>query len=194
MNTIYGIFAQRIFKTITMAKLLAFAGSNSSTSINFKLVRYTVSQIEGYDIQVLNMANYPFPMYSADHEREKGFSNSLVELKTDIQKADGLIISVNEHNSNPSAYFKNLIDWLSRLELKFLADKKVFLMATSGGKRGGTGSLETIKNLLPRFGAEVLETFSLPSFHTNFDESMGIVDTELDAEHKDKLHAFLTKI
>ena len=143
---------------------------------------------------MLNLANFPFPMYSADYERDKGYSNSLVELKGDIAKADGLIISVNEHNSNPSAYFKNVLDWLSRLELKFLADKKVFLMSTSGGKRGGTGSLEVIKNLLPRFGAEVVDTFSLPSFHDNFDEEKGISNTDMAKEHLQKLNEFLTNI
>ncbi len=145
-------------------------------------------------MQLLNLANFPFPMYSADYERDKGYSNSLVELKGDIEQVDGLIISVNEHNSNPSAYFKNVLDWLSRLELKFLADKKVFLMSTSGGRRGGMGSLEVIKNLLPRFGAEVVETFSLPSFHDNFDEENGISNTDMAEEHLKKLNEFLTKI
>jgi len=59
-------------------------------------------------------------MYSEDYEREKGFSNSLIEFKNDIQDSKGIILSVNEHNSNPSAYFKNLIDWLSRVDRKFI--------------------------------------------------------------------------
>ena len=57
-----------------MAQILAFAGSNSSSSINFKMVKYTTDLIEGHGIELLNMVNYPFPMYSEDLEREKGFS------------------------------------------------------------------------------------------------------------------------
>ncbi|MGB5275310.1 MAG: NAD(P)H-dependent oxidoreductase, partial [Flavobacteriaceae bacterium] len=95
-----------------MAAILAFAGSNSSTSINHKLVKYTTSLIDGHEVQSINMHHLPFPMYSEDHERENGYTNSLIELRDDILKSDGLIISVNEHNSNPSAFFKNLIDWL----------------------------------------------------------------------------------
>lgn len=174
-----------------MSSLLAFAGSNSSTSINFKLVNYTVSLVKGHQIGVLNMANYPFPIYSADHEKENGFSNSLVELKNDIMNSDGLIISVNEHNSNPSAYFKNLIDWLSRLEHKFLEEKKILLMSTSGGRRGGVGSLEVVKNMLPRFGAQTIITFSLPQFHENFSVESGIIDEDLAKEHKRALNDFL---
>jgi len=177
-----------------MAKILAFAGSNSSTSINYQLVKYTVSLLEAHDVQLLNMSHFPFPMYSEDYEKENGYSNSLIELKNDMAKSSGIIISVNEHNSNPSAYFKNLIDWLSRLERKFLDEKPVLLMSTSGGKRGGASSLEVTKNLIPRFGAEVVATFSLSSYYENFDASKGITDTGLAGAHRSALDEFLAKL
>ncbi|WP_373518631.1 NADPH-dependent FMN reductase [Pricia sp.] len=177
-----------------MATILAFAGSNSSTSINFQWVKHTVLLIEGHKIQLLDMANFPFPMYSADYEKEHGHSDALIALKDDIAKADGLIISVNEHNSNPSAYFKNLIDWLSRTERKFLNEKPILLMSTSGGKRGGAGALEVTKNLLPRFGAEIVATFPLPSFHENLVGTKGVVDPELAKAHAAALKRFLAKL
>lgn len=178
-----------------MATVLAFAGSNSSTSINLKLVRYTVSLMAAHDVQVLNMAHYPFPMYSEDYEKENGFSNSLVELKNDIRGADGIVISVNEHNGNPSAYFKNLIDWLSRVDRDFIRGKKLLLLSTSNGKRGAIGSHEVTTNLLKnRFGAEILGSFSLPSFSSNFDTEKGITEDELGQEHKKAVSAFISKI
>jgi NAD(P)H-dependent FMN reductase len=177
-----------------MSTILAFAGSNSSTSINFKLVQYTVGLIGDKQVQLLNMANYPFPLYGEDNEREMGFSNSLVELRNYIMEANGIIISVNEHNSNPSAYFKNVLDWLSRLEKKFLEDTEVLLMSTSPGKRGAIGSLETIEKLLPRFGANISTTFSLPSFYENFDPEKGITDSALAEKHKMALAQFLSKV
>ncbi len=177
-----------------MSAILAFAGSNSSKSINFKLVQYTAGLIEDKEVQLLNMANYPFPMYSEDNEQEMGFSNSLVELRDDILKANGVILSVNEHNSNPSAFFKNVLDWLSRLEIKFLEDTEVILMSTSPGKRGGMGSLEIIEKLLPRFGANVCATFSLPSFYENFDSEKGITDSTLAEKHQMALNEFLSKV
>ena len=174
-----------------MAKILAFAGSNSSTSINHKLIRYTVSSIENHEVRTINMANLPFPMFSEDLEKSEGYSNSLIELKNDIQKSDALIISVNEHNGHPSAYFKNVLDWLSRLERKFLADKKVLLMSTSMGKRGGIGSLSVVGDMLPRFGAEVVATFSLPSFGETFSGELGIVEEALAKRHHEALQTFL---
>jgi len=176
-----------------MAAILAFAGSNSSTSINYRLVQYTTTLLGEHDFQLLNMTRYPFPMYSEDDEKQKGYSNSLVELKKDIQKAEGLILSVNEHNGNPSAFFKNVLDWLSRLDRKFLEGTKVFLMSTSGGKRGAKGAFEVTHNLLPRFGGEIVATFSLPSFHENFAEE-DIKNDTLKKEHASALATFLDSL
>ncbi|MCX2678717.1 NAD(P)H-dependent oxidoreductase [Galbibacter sp. EGI 63066] len=178
-----------------MKKVIAFAGSNSSTSINYELVQYTVTLIDNFDIQLLNMANMPFPMFSEDLEKEEGYKNSLIELKEDIVESEGVIISVNEHNGNPSAYFKNLIDWLSRVDRKFLNEKQVFLMGTSGGGRGAIGSITVTQNMLPRFGAVVDHVFSLPSFNDNFSkEECAITNEELKAQHKELLEDFLSKL
>ena len=166
-----------------MAKIIAFAGSNSSRSINFKLVRHTIKALEGHDIELINLANHPFPMYSEDLEREQGFPQVLVGFCEKIQQADAVVLSVNEHNGNPSAYFKNLLDWCSRINKNFLEGTPVLLMSASPGKRGGIGSLGVIKNMLPRFGAEIISTFSLSSFHSNFVEGEGITDPGLSADH-----------
>ncbi|WP_297764694.1 NADPH-dependent FMN reductase [uncultured Muriicola sp.] len=167
-----------------MSSIMAFAGSNSSTSINFALVKYTVSLLSDQKVQVMNMALFDLEMFSEDYEKKHGYTNSLIELRDDLHKADGLILSVNEHNSNPSAYFKNLIDWLSRLERKFLENTKIFLMSTSYGKRGGMSSLAKVEEILPRFGGEVVATFSLPSFKENFDAKKGIIDADLSEAHQ----------
>ena len=174
-----------------MAKIIAFAGSNSSNSINFQLVKHTCQLVEGHDIQLLNLANFPFPMFSVDLEKKKGYSNSLIEFRDDISASQGMIISVNEHNGNPSAFFKNLLDWLSRVDRNFLDNTKVLLMSTSPGKGGGRSSLGIIEKMFTYFGAEILATFSMPSFNSNFDSGKGIKDTELKEAHSQALQAFL---
>ncbi|WP_394971693.1 NADPH-dependent FMN reductase [uncultured Croceitalea sp.] len=175
-----------------MANILAFAGSNSSVYINYQLVKYTVSLIENHQVQLINMANLPFPMYSEDYEKKNGYSNSLIELKNDIGSADGLVLSVSEHNSNPSAFFKNVLDWLSRIDRNFLQETKVLLMSTSPGKGGAKYSLEVTNKVLPRFGAEIIESFSLPSFSENFDKEKGILDSDLSKKHETAVKSFLS--
>ncbi len=174
-----------------MAKILGLAGSNSSTSINFKLVEYTADLLEDQEVHLLDMALIPFPMYSEDMERDQGFPPLLVRFKEDIRATDGIIISVNEHNGNPSAYTKNLLDWLSRLDLKFLKNKPIFLMSTSPGSRGAISSRTVIEKMFPKFGGEIVSTFSLPSFEKNFTVGTGILDEALAEEHQQALKKFL---
>ncbi|HDZ04766.1 hypothetical protein LCGC14_0198550 [marine sediment metagenome] len=177
-----------------MSYVLAFAGSNSSISINYKLVKFTSSLIIGTEVRLRDMAKYPFPMYSQDIEKENGYSNSLVEFKNEISNAKGLIIAVSEHNSYPSAYFKNTMDWLSRLDSKFLADKKILLMSTSNGGRGAIGALEVAEKMITRFEGAVVETFSLPRYGENFDENIGITNADLSKIHSEKVSSFIKAI
>ena len=187
----YGIFVGHKLLLFIMASLLAFAGSNSASSINFQLVRYTTSLIKGHEIEVLNMASETFPMYSEDREKQLGYPEALVKFQKKIEKADALILSVNEHNGGPSAYFKNLLDWLSRSNRNYLDKTKVFLMSTSPGQRGAIGAHEYVKYAFSRVGGEVTASYSLPSFNTNFEENSGIVNAALKKEHKSILDNFL---
>ncbi|MBL0682589.1 NADPH-dependent FMN reductase [Aquimarina mytili] len=160
-----------------MKNILAFAGSNSSSSINQRLVEFVASKIKEHHTKVINLVNYSMPMYSEDEEK-KGFPGMAMGLKQEISEADALLISVNEHNGSWGAFFKNIIDWLSRLDRNFLENKKILLMSTSPGKRGGLSSLEYAKNVLPRFGGEIIESFSFPSFYDNFSSESNMITDE----------------
>ncbi|MBQ4803968.1 NAD(P)H-dependent oxidoreductase [Aquimarina sp. MMG015] len=178
-----------------MKNILAIAGSNSSTSINQKLVEYVAKEIADHKIKVLKLANYSMPIYSEDEEKENGFPGMTLGLKQEISEADALIISVNEHNGSWSAFFKNVIDWLSRLDRNFLEGKKILLMSTSPGQRGGLSSLEFAKNVFPRFGGEIIESFSFPSFHANFSvENNEVTDETLLLGLKEVLSTFAHQI
>ena len=175
--------------------VLAFAGSNSSASINYQLVTYTVSMIENHNIRRFDMSGKPFPMYSMDRERDDGIPGEVTGFLDEIRNATALIIAVNEHNRNFSAYFKNLIDWLSRADRNFLAGKQVFLMSTSTGQGAGRNSLSLALKTLPRFGATITATFSLPSFGQHFSPAEGgITDAELRAAHRKALDTFLEEL
>ena len=173
-----------------MAEILATAGSNSSTSINFQLIKYTAGLLKDHSATLLELAQYDIPMYSADLERASGIPPVVEELKIRFQGAGGLILSVNEHNSNPSAFFKNVLDWFSRADRNFLSDTPVFLMSTSGGKRGASSSRSVVEQMLPRFGGKVVATVSLPQFYGNFDPASGITDPGLASEHRKALKNF----
>lgn len=174
-----------------MSTILAFAGSNSSTSINHQLVTYLTSQLKDTSFELFKLSDMDLVIYSEDEQREKGFPSSINQIYKHIQASKGIIISVNEHNSNPSAFFKNVLDWLSRLDRKFLDGKKVFLLSVSTGARGGMSALEVVEKLIPRFGGEVVSTYSFPSFKENFSVEVTKINNEdIKNEIVAKLHQF----
>ena len=178
-----------------MKKILAFAGSNSSRSINHQLVTYAASQIESHHVQVIKLTDYPLPIFSIDLEKEEGFSNDLKALHELIKESDGLIISVNEHNSGVSAFFKNCTDWLSRLDRKFLESKKILFMSSSTGGRGAISALDFAKNTLPRFGAEIIDTFSFPKFNDHFSiEENTITENVLEESLNESIQHFVLSL
>jgi NAD(P)H-dependent FMN reductase len=174
-----------------MSTILAFSGSNSSTSINHQLVTYLTTQLKETSFELFKLSDMDLIVYSEDEQRDNGFPSSINQVYKHIQAADGLLISINEHNSNPSAFFKNVLDWLSRLDRKFLEGKKVFLLSASTGARGGMSALEVVEKLIPRFGGEVIATYSFPSFKENFSVEDGkISNEEINNEIVAKLHQF----
>ncbi|WP_299683708.1 NAD(P)H-dependent oxidoreductase [uncultured Dokdonia sp.] len=154
-----------------MKKIIAFAGSNSKNSINGQLVAYLANQITSASVSVIHLTDYEIPMYSIDIETEQGFPVDVTILKNKISESDGVILSVNEHNGTVSAFFKNILDWLSRVDRNFLSGKKIFLLSTSPGARGGKNALAYTKGTLPHMGGTVVESFSFPSFQENFDST-----------------------
>jgi NAD(P)H-dependent FMN reductase len=172
-----------------MKKIIAFAGSNSSTSINHELVLCASKKIKNSTIDVIKLTSYPLPMFGEDIEKEEGYTDTLKSLLSTLKNADAILLSVNEHNGTVSAFFKNVLDWLSRIEYKFLGEKKVFLMSTSNGKRGALSSQDYTAGVLPRFGAGEITRFTLPSFSENFKEGK-ITNSELHSELELKLSQF----
>lgn len=176
-----------------MKKILAFAGSNSSTSINHTFVTHVANRIQGHEVKLLDLRELDIPMYSIDMEKNRGFPTDIKVLKNLIDEHDALVISVNEHNSGPSAFFKNILDWLSRIDRSFLTGKRILLMSTAPGTRGGASSLEYCKGIFPRFGGKVIASFSVPSFGENFVDG-AVVNEVLEMGIEDVLTTFAHQI
>lgn len=165
-------------------KTIAFAGSNSSTSINHQLVTYASKNIQ--DVEVIKLTDYNIPMYSEDVEKNNGVPQGVKDLGSKLSEFDRMIISVSEHNGNISGFFKNIVDWSSRNNREFLKGKKVILLSTSPGPGGASSALQITAKTLPYFGAEVLKTLSVGSFYDVFKDG-GIANEEIDKELQEVL-------
>ena len=167
-------------------KIIAFAGSNSQKSINKHLAAYAANLFENAEAEVLDLNDFEMPLFSVDVEKEIGQHEKAKSFLNKIANADVLVISLAENNGNYSVAFKNVFDWASRINKEVFQQKPMLLMATSPGPRGGASVLEIAKNALPRYGADIRATFSLPSFNDNFNlEENKISNPELDNQLKD---------
>lgn len=153
-----------------MKTIIAFAGSNSKLSINKQLASYTASLVSNVNVEILDLNDYQLPLYSVDIEQDSGLPKDAERFVETIKKSDGIILSLAEHNAAYSTAFKNLFDWISRVEQKTFQNKPMLLMATSPGARGGATVLEIAKGRFPYHDAQIVGEFSLPSFYDNFSE------------------------
>lgn len=171
-------------------KILAFGASNSKESINRKLARYTAGRIDGASVKLLDLNDFEMPIYGIDKENEHGFPNKAIEFRDHLKAADAIVISFAEHNGAYTSAYKNIFDWVSRIEKDVWGHKPMFLLATSPGERGGTSVLEMAFTKISRMNNNVISQFSLPSFSKNFSEDDGILDEVLLTVFEEQLSKF----
>lgn len=172
-------------------KILAFAGSSSTQSINKRLVTYAAGLFKDGVVDLIDLNDYELPLFSVDKEKELGKPDVARAFLDRIEWADMLVISLAEHNSAFTVAFKNIYDWASRQKKQVFDNKPMLLMATSPGRRGGHDVLEVAKISLPPYGGNIKAVFSLPSFNENFDKEEGrISNKELDDALKDIIRNF----
>ena len=169
--------------------ILAFAGSNSNKSINKQLATYASSLVDDANVTILDLNDFELPIFGVDLEAKIGHPENAHKFLNYIKESDGIVVSLAEHNGAYTAVFKNLLDWMSRIEVKTFLGKPMLLMATSNGKRGGQSVLEIAKGRFPRHDANIIADFSLPEFKVNFSDGK-IINPELDTELRNKVEQF----
>lgn len=164
-----------------MAQVIAFGASTSSNSINKKLATHVAKLIDA-NSEIIDLNAYEVAMYSTDQEGKLGIPEKIKNFNAKIKSADIIVISLAEHNGSYTTAFKNIFDWSSRENSKVFEGKKVLLLSTSPGPRGGLTVLEIAASRFPFHGAQIIGKLAFPSFQNNFDEQTGIKNPELKAE------------
>lgn len=172
-----------------MKKIIAFGASNSKESINKQLASYTANRVAGAEVEILDLNDFPLPIYGIDLENAEGIPANAQKFLDKIKAADGIVLSFAEHNGAYATVFKNLFDWMSRIDGKLWSEVPMFLMATSPGGRGGQTVLDIAAGRFPYMGGNIVAKFSLPGFGSNFTAD-GIADADLATSFEKELKAF----
>ncbi len=166
-------------------RILAFAGSTREDSFNKKLVRVAAdgARRAGAEVTVIDLRDYPLPVFDQDLEAEQGLPENARRLKQLMIDHQGFLISSPEYNSSITAVLKNAIDWASRAEssdeppLSAFAGKVAVLMAASPGGLGGLRGLVHLRSILGNIRVLVLpEQRAVSGAHKAFAEDGSLSD------------------
>ncbi len=169
------------------AKILALAGSTRKESFNKKLVQTSAAiAIElGAEVTVIDLRDYPLPLFSGDLEELKGPPENAIRLYELFKSHDAILIASPEYNSSISGLLKNTIDWVSRPRdseppLAAFSGKVAGLLSASPGQLGGLRGLVHLRSILGSMGMLVIpEQVAVGAAHEAFAEDGTLVDEKL---------------
>ena len=168
-----------------MTKILAFAGSARKESWNKALVKVAAEGAAeaGADVTIVDLADYPMPIFNQDLEASEGMPESAAKFKQLLVDHDGFLIASPEYNSAFSPLLKNAIDWASRSnsegEPPLLAykGKCAAIMACSPGGLGGIRGLVFLRMLLGNINVTVIpDQIAIPKAFEAFAPDGSLVD------------------
>jgi chromate reductase len=186
---------------MTKPKILAFAGSTRTDSYNKKLVKIssTGATEAGADVTVIDLLDFPMPIYDGDLEQKGGLPSNARKLKDLMLAHQGFLISSPEYNSSISAVFKNTIDWASRqsegeIPLACFKNKVAGIMSASPGMLGGLRGLVHVRSILENIGVIVMpDQIAIARAHEAFNEDGTLKDKKQEDPVK-KIGANVAKI
>jgi len=136
-------------------KILAFAGSLRKYSYNKRVLKIAIegAKRKGAEVTLLDLNDYPLPLYNADLQEEMGFPENASKLQRILLEHQGLLIASPEYNGSLPAVLKNMLDWTSRAngELKIgdcYKGKWAAIMTASPGSFGGIRCLGHLRDIL----------------------------------------------
>jgi chromate reductase len=182
-------------------KILAFAGSARKGSYNKLLVKIAAegARNAGADVTIIDLQDFPLPVYNQDDEEEKGIPENGMKLKELFKTHQGLLISSPENNSSVTALLKNTLDWVSReadgeTPLACFTDKVAALVSASPGGLGGLRGLVHLRAILGNINVLVLpDQMALPKAHEAFAEDGSLKDAK-QKKGAERVGAKLAKI
>lgn len=142
----------------TAPRILAFAGSARSDSLNRKFLAVAVgaARAAGCDVTVADLNDLAMPLYHGDLEDKEGMPANAVKLIGLITAHQGLLIASPEYNSMITPLLKNTIDWCTRGDDNPFEGKVAAVISASPGPLGAVRSLVMAQQLLVKLECHVV--------------------------------------
>ncbi|CAM2802493.1 NADPH-dependent FMN reductase [Legionella worsleiensis] len=129
-----------------MLNIKVIVGSLRKESINRKLV-LALDKLNHPNLNFKMVDVHQIPLYNQDIELNP--PQSVIQLKKEIEEADGILIATPEYNRSIPGVLKNIIDWGSRPYGKnSWASKAVAVIGTSPGVIGTAVAQAHLRGIL----------------------------------------------
>lgn len=158
-------------------KLIGIVGANSAKSTNRQLLQYIQKHYaETVDIELVEIKDLPVFNKPAD----KTVPDSVLDIATKIEAADGVIIGTPEYDHSIPAALMNALAWLS-YGIFPLLNKPIMITGASYGTLGSSRAQLQLRQILnaPELKATVLpDEFLLSHSLQAFDQEGNLRDLD----------------
>lgn len=170
-----------------MNRIIAFAGSTRNDSYNKKILKSAIfgAREAGAEVTVIDLREYPMPLYDGDSEANEGIPENAKKLKEQFKMHHGLLLALPEYNSSLTGVFKNTIDWISRTDkgetpLQCFVGKVAGLISASPSGFGGLRGLVHARAMLENIHVVVMpDQVCVSNADTAIDEFGNIKDEKI---------------
>jgi chromate reductase, NAD(P)H dehydrogenase (quinone) len=165
--------------------VLAISGSLRRDSLNTKLL----GEAERFAPPTMRLVRFrtleDLPHFNEDNEFPT--PAPVLDLRSRVQEASGLLIATPEYNASVPGALKNAIDWLSRPNQYApspLAGKPVAIVGASQGPMGTVRAQLALRQILQKVDAVVVQQpeFMLSAAHTVLDGPTGLEAASTSAD------------
>ena len=179
-------------KTAAAKRIVGLAGSLRAGSVNRRLLDAVAMELPADVTLEVWDGLEEVPPFNEDLEGGPAPA-AVVELRSVITGADGVLIATPEYNGSIPGQLKNALDWASRpRRAAVLEGKPVATLSASPSRRGGAAAQADLRKVLRVIGAEIRgEEIAVPHIHEQFDQNGGLIDQALRAEVHSTLAALI---
>jgi len=145
-------------KTVCMC-----SGSQRRDSHHQNLLKHLASMLKDHvQVDLVAPGEIELPLFNQDLENDPEVQSRVLAAHARLMRADAFVIASPEYNGMLTPYLKNLIDWVSRMQIikaetaNAFADKPTLVCAVSTGWSGGAVGVSSAKTLLSYVGCQVM--------------------------------------
>ena len=182
-------------KTVAAKRIVGLAGSLRAGSLNRRLLTAVAHELPADVTLEVWDGLEDVPPFNEDLEGGPA-PMAVIELRSVITGADGVLIATPEYNGSIPGQLKNALDWASRQRgAAALEGKPVATLSATHSRRGGAAAQADLRRVLGVIGAEIRGVeIVVPHIHEQFDQDGGLVDQELRAHLHSTVAALISPV